>query len=412
MNKKITIILFILFLFFSCTNITEIDPNSEDNNSEDNNNGNTEINHFEEYNYPEPTIYVGPTREYKTPAEAAAIASNGDVIEIDPGTYQDTAIWRADNLIIKGRAGGRIHINADGIYIPNRKAIWVITGNNTIVDNIEFSNAAVADRNGAGIRQEGDNLTVRNCYFHHNEMGILAGNNADSEIIVEHSEFSYHGKSNGGFSHNIYVNHIKKFIFRCNYTHHAEIGHTIKSRAYENYILFNRIMDEAEGYSSYLIDLPNGGLSYIVGNIVHQGSNAENTTMLTYAEEGANNPIQELYVCNNTFVNDRSNGRGIRIVGTPAAVKIVNNIFDGFATAVVNGTGEYVNNLETTDAGFRNRNNYDYHLLAGSQAINNGNNNVMVDGESIIPQWEYVNNCGKKERVNIGVIDIGAFELQ
>jgi len=34
-----------------------------------------------------------------------------------------------------------------------------------------------------------------------------------------------------------------------------------KSRAYENVILYNRIMDEPDGTSSYNIDLPNGSLS-------------------------------------------------------------------------------------------------------------------------------------------------------
>jgi hypothetical protein len=51
------------------------------------------INYFEEYIYSEPNIFVGPTRAYKTPSEAAAVAVNGDVIEIDPGTYYDIAIW-------------------------------------------------------------------------------------------------------------------------------------------------------------------------------------------------------------------------------------------------------------------------------------------------------------------------------
>ena len=34
------------------------------------------------------------------------------------------------------------------------------------------------DGNGAGIRQEGRNLAVRDCFFHHNQMGILTGNDA------------------------------------------------------------------------------------------------------------------------------------------------------------------------------------------------------------------------------------------
>ena len=58
------------------------------------------------------------------------------------------------------------------------KAIWVIQGDDTTVESVVFTGAAVVDKNGAGIRQEGKNLTVRRCYFHDNEDGILAGDKA------------------------------------------------------------------------------------------------------------------------------------------------------------------------------------------------------------------------------------------
>jgi len=51
----------------------------------------------------------------------------------------------------------------------------VIRGNDVIVENIEFSGARVPDRNGAGIRPEGRNFTVRNCRFYDCENGILGG---------------------------------------------------------------------------------------------------------------------------------------------------------------------------------------------------------------------------------------------
>ena len=69
-------------------------------------------------------------------------------------------------------------MKADGAAAEG-KAIWVIKGNNTRVANIEFSGAKVRDKNGAGIRQEGINLTVMGCYFHDNENGILAGRNVE-----------------------------------------------------------------------------------------------------------------------------------------------------------------------------------------------------------------------------------------
>ena len=59
----------------------------------------------------------------------------------------------------------------------NRKAI-LTTDSDATADHFEFSGAKVADKNGAGIRYEADNLTVTNSYFHDNEDGLLAAANA------------------------------------------------------------------------------------------------------------------------------------------------------------------------------------------------------------------------------------------
>ena len=132
------------------------------------------------------TLRVGPDKQYTKPSKAAAVARDGDIIELDPVVYaRDAAIWQAHNLTIRG-VGGRAHLKANGANAQG-KGIWVIKGNNTTIENIEFSGAEVPDTNGAGIRQEGTGLTVRHCYFHHNQMGILTGVNLKSDILVEHS---------------------------------------------------------------------------------------------------------------------------------------------------------------------------------------------------------------------------------
>jgi hypothetical protein len=131
---------------------------------------------------------------YATVRTAAAAARDGDTIEIEAGTYTGDGIVATlsnDNLTIRGGVNGRAHLNADGVTISNRKAILVITGDNITIENIEFSNAVVPDENGAGIRHEGGLLTVRNCYFHDNEMGILTSDHSYSELFVENTEFNH-----------------------------------------------------------------------------------------------------------------------------------------------------------------------------------------------------------------------------
>src|SRR5688500_7569107 len=105
-------------------------------------------------------LEVGPGQAYAMPHLAAAASPDGDTAEIAPGNYEvEVATWRANDLVLRGSAK-YARLKAP-ITIPNGKAIWVIQGRNATVENIEFHGAAVPDGNGAGIRQEGDGLTVR-----------------------------------------------------------------------------------------------------------------------------------------------------------------------------------------------------------------------------------------------------------
>lgn len=188
------------------------------------------------------TWNVGPTRTYLLPSQVSSLVSNGDTVAIDAGVYmQDVCFWKAHHLLIVGK-GGRAHLKSGG-RAAGSKAIWVIQGDSVVVENIEFSECKVPDRNGAGIRLEGTHLVVRNCYFHDNEDGILAGDNAGSDVLIEYSEFSKNGFGDG-LSHNLYINHVRSLTFRYNYSHDAVVGHLLKSRAHNNYILFNRLSEE------------------------------------------------------------------------------------------------------------------------------------------------------------------------
>ena len=51
---------------------------------------------------------------------------------------------------------GQLKSVASKVHIAGGKAIWLDTAKNLTVENIEFSGARVPDRNGAGIRAEGE----------------------------------------------------------------------------------------------------------------------------------------------------------------------------------------------------------------------------------------------------------------
>ncbi|MGH8640150.1 MAG: right-handed parallel beta-helix repeat-containing protein [Burkholderiales bacterium] len=355
-------------------------------------------------------LRVGPERKLKRPSAAAEIARDGDVIEIDAGLYEgDAAVWRQHRLKIRG-VGGLAHLRANGAHVEG-KAIWVIKGNDTTIDSMEFSGAKVSHRNGAGIRLEGAGLAVRHCYFHNNENSILTGANPASDVVVEHSEFAYNGAGDGQ-SHNIYIGHVRSFTLRFNYFHHAIVGHNVKTRARISHITYNRIMDEKDGRASYAVDFSNGGLAFVIGNVIQKGPDARNFTFVSFGAEGLQHPINELYFVNNTVVNERPAGSRFLFVKDGAGpARAVNNLFSGRGDVLV-GPGELRNNLTVARTVFVNPNGFDYRLKGSAEAIARGIDPGSAHGISLRPTTEYAHKSQKTSRNDSAKLDVGAFEYR
>ena len=100
------------------------------------------------------TLQVGPGKTFATPCAALAVAADGDTIQIDPVLYSgDVCAFSQNNLTIQG-VNGRAHIDANKKSAQD-KGIWVPSGSNLLVENIEFSGATSTSKNGAGIRAQG-----------------------------------------------------------------------------------------------------------------------------------------------------------------------------------------------------------------------------------------------------------------
>jgi hypothetical protein len=353
-------------------------------------------------------LQVGPQHELKTPSAAAKVAHDGDTVQIEPGLYAgDVAVWFQNRLTIRA-VGGRAQLRADGGHAEG-KAIWVIKGAHTTIENIEFSGAKVPDRNGAAIRLEGPGLAIRNCYVHHNENGILTTQNLESDILIEHSEFAYNGFGNGQ-THNIYIGNVRSFTLKSSYVHHALVGHNVKSRAVKSYIAYNRIMDEMDGRSSYAIDLPNGGLSFVIGNLVQQGPANDNRTVVAYGAEGYKNALNKLYFVNNTVVNDDPRGgRFFSIRPGADAVRVMNNVFSGPGELGVEN-GELRTNQRLASNDFVAAGKFDYRLKPGSRAVGQGVEAGSAYGVSLRPSAEYQHPLQTRARSTSGSLDLGALQ--
>lgn len=131
------------------------------------------------------TLQVGPDQPFPTPSAAARAAQDGDTILIAPGDYYDCTIWRQSGLTIAGSAPGVTITDAT----CQGKALFVILGNDTAIRDLTLARARVPDRNGAGIRLEGQGLTLRNVRFANNEVGLLAGIPGTGAIRIEACAF-------------------------------------------------------------------------------------------------------------------------------------------------------------------------------------------------------------------------------
>ncbi len=366
------------------------------------------------------TRTVGPGKAYPKPCAAFAAAVAGDTIDISGGaTYSgDVCTISASNLLIRG-VDGRPVIDAAGQNAQG-KGTWIIAGNDIVIENIEMRGAKVPDQNGAALRLEGNNFTLRGSFLHDNENGILSGVQTSSAILIENTEFGHNGFGTG-YTHNLYIGNAGSLTFRYNYSHDANVGHNLKSRARRNLIAYNRFSSTppgqtgttASGAPSYEIDLPNAGTSYIIGNIIEQPSGNENPTMLAYGEEGASNPGKDLYVVNNTFLNDDgSSGTFINIAGgVTTPVLMQNNIFAGVGTVNNQVNAIDRNNYRSLAPAFVDRAGYNLLPAAGAAFANAGSTpGTAADGTPLTPTAQYRHVAAFDARTTVDTIDIGAFE--
>ena len=164
------------------------------------------------------------------------------------------------------------------------------------------------DRNGAGIRAEGWNLTVEKSRFIDNENGILANPKSGSTIRIVDSEFRGNGKCAPQCAHGIYVGAIDRLQVEHSRFVDQHVGHHIKSRARHTVLIDNDIADGPEGNSSYLVDVPNGGDLLMQGNRLQKGSLSENSdTAVAIGFEGVKHPTQDLVIRGNDFTSDLPN---------------------------------------------------------------------------------------------------------
>ena len=311
---------------------------------------------------------MGPTRDIRSVGEAARLAADGSTIEVDAGDYlADVAVWKADGITVRA-VGGRVRMIAQGAAAED-KGIWVVRSKQMAVQGFDFEGARVPSRNGAGIRLETGRMHVKDCRFRYNEMGLLTNHDPACELEVTQCEFS-HNRRPDGHNHNLYVGRIARLMVTASYFHHASIGHLLKSRAAENHIRYNRLTDEAGGNASYELEFPNGGLAYVVGNIIAQGQGTDNIHLISYGAEGYRWPRNEIHLVHNTLVNPlNEKGQFLRVARGANRIIAINNLLLGAGRLEAAGSGEFAGNLPADSRDFADAGAHDYRLLGSSRLV-------------------------------------------
>jgi hypothetical protein len=217
-----------------------------------------------------------------------AIGGGQGTIRIAPGRYEDCAVQEAGRVAFVAATPGTAIFDGG---ICEDKAVLVLRGRSARVEGLVFTHMHVGDGNGAGIRIEHGDLDVVQAMFVDGQCGILSATDPQGRIGIDHSTFSRLGKEpDGSGAHSVYIGHYGALSVTFSRFEHGTGGHYLKSRSPRIEVLNNSFDDSQGEDTNYMIDLPEGAVGRIAGNIFLQGNGKENysTLIAVHAEEGHN----------------------------------------------------------------------------------------------------------------------------
>ena len=223
-----------------------------------------------------PFTVVETNRAYGTLQSAVdAIGSGEGSIAIAPGTYRQCAVQRAGRIAYLATEPGQVEFTGTAC---EGKAALVLRGAEASVSGLIFSRIAVADGNGAGIRQEAGNLTVANSWFRDSQQGILTAHDEMMRLVIDRSTFTRLGtcENSGGCAHSIYTGDIGHLRVTRSRFEEGTGGHYLKARAAMVEIAASSFDDSNGRGTNYMIDLPQGARGQITNNWFVQGRDKEN----------------------------------------------------------------------------------------------------------------------------------------
>jgi hypothetical protein len=235
-------------------------------------------------------------RRFAGLADASRALQPGDTLEIGPGVYREPLVIRADGVRVSGSGDVVIErTQAEG------KAAIITKGDDIVIEHIECRHIRVNDGNGACVRHEGRNLTLRQVFFHDVQTALLTGSDPGLVRIVN-SRFSDMGWR--GRAHGIVIGGGELSIENSEIVAARSWAHAIHSRA-RSTLISNSLVASLGSNDSRLIDLPRGGILEIRDSVLQHGPVSANTEAIGFAQSGNLYDQQRVALTGNTVVLER-----------------------------------------------------------------------------------------------------------
>ena len=271
------------------------------------------------------TLEVGPGKRFQRIEDANAQARPGDVVMVYPlpgdKPYEKTAVFVAQKNVafrgVVGKNNARVKISGAGYDYSGAgrvpRAIFQFNRgtDGCLLEGFDLADAHNESHNGAGVRiNQANDVTVRNCEIHNNDMGIMSNGDGSLSFAVnqriERCLIHHNGnKDEPGQNHNLYLGGASVTLFACE-VHSSLTGHNVKSRAHLTAVVAcyihhsnNREFDLVDGKET---GFP-GSDAVLAGNvIVKDPACPGNRAVVHFGQDGKKEHDGTIYLVNNTIV--------------------------------------------------------------------------------------------------------------
>ena len=302
------------------------------------------------------TLEVGPGKPFSRIEDANRRARAGDVVLVHPLSngkpYDKVAVYVTQPGIafraVPDKPGERVVLSGkDFDYsgvgsIPRAIFQFNRGADNCLLEGFELTAAHNDSHNGAGVRiNQANNVTVRSCLIHHNDMGIMSNGDGTINSAVNQLIESCIIRENGdpeepGYNHNLYLGGASVTLRACEVAY-SLTGHNVKSRAHLTRVMFCYVHHSANREFD-LVDAPETALpdshALLVGNLIIKDPDCKgNRAVIHFGQDGGKEHDGTVYLVNNTVVTPFISPV-VELSSAKAHAYLANNIiYNGFAQA-------------------------------------------------------------------------------